>query len=538
MGPQFALICLQIQKGRDCEIQEYDGFQCFYGLMKRSAYICDLKEKIIRVKFRLSEIASDTIQIPVFRIISEEAERLQLPTWVIGGYVRDRLLGLDCKDADFVCTGDCLPLAEAVAQRLKVGESLAVFKNFGTAQIKADGWILEFVSARKESYQLDSRKPSVEPGSLEDDQLRRDLTINAIAIALTGDDKGSFLDPFQGMEDLRSKIVRTPQSPENTFSDDPLRMLRCIRFAARLGFDIEPDTFEGIRKMKSRLSIISAERISDELNKIILGNPPSYGFKLLYYSELLQEFFPELVALAGVENRDGKAHKDNFFHTLEVLDNVAAKSQDLWLRWAAILHDIAKPATKRFVPGEGWTFHGHEERGARMVPKIFNRLKLPLNEHMRFVEKLVRLHLRPISLTNEAVSDSAVRRLMFEAGNDLEALMMLCRADVTTKNPNKARRYLEKFDQVEQKMALVEESDRLRNFQPVLSGEMIMEVFDLKPGKEIGIIKEQIREGILEGRIRNTLPECLFIAIQIAAGIGVSPPAGFDGQAFLDRYPE
>ena len=506
--------------------------------MERSAYICSVKEKFIRVKFRLEEIASETIQIPVFRVISEEAEKLNLPTWVIGGYVRDRLLALECKDADFVSTGDCLPLAEAVAKRLKVSDSVTVFKNFGTAQIKADGWILEFVSARKESYQLDSRKPSVEPGSLEDDQLRRDLTINAIAIALTGEKKGSFLDPFMGMEDLRNQIVRTPQSPENTFSDDPLRMLRCIRFAARLGFDIEPDTFDGIRKMKSRLSIISAERISDELNKIILGNPPSYGFKLLYYSELLQEFFPELVALAGVENRDGKAHKDNFFHTLEVLDNVAAKSQDLWLRWAAILHDIAKPATKRFVPGEGWTFHGHEERGARMVPKIFNRLKLPLNEHMRFVEKLVRLHLRPISLTNEAVTDSAVRRLMFEAGIDLEALMMLCRADVTTKNPNKARRYLEKFDQVEQKMALVEESDRLRNFQPLLSGEMIMEVFGLKPGKEIGLIKEQIREGILEGRIRNTMAECLFIAIQIAAGLGVSPGPDFDGQAFLDKYPE
>jgi len=490
------------------------------------------------VKFRLGEISAEALEIPVFKVISEEAEKLQLPTWVIGGYVRDRLLGLECKDADFVSTGDCLPLAEAVAERLKVKDSLVVFKNFGTAQIKADGWILEFVSARKESYQMDSRKPSVEPGSLEDDQLRRDLTINAIAIALTGKKKGEILDPFQGLEDLRNYIVRTPQSPENTFSDDPLRMLRCIRFAARLGFDIEPDTFEGIRKMKSRLSIISAERISDELNKIILGNPPSYGFKLLYYSELLEEFFPELVALAGVENRDGKAHKDNFFHTLEVLDNVAAKSKDLWLRWAAILHDIAKPATKRFVPGEGWTFHGHEEKGARMVPKIFNRLKLPLNEHMRFVEKLVRLHLRPISLTNESVTDSAVRRLMFEAGNDLEALMILCRADVTTKNPNKAKRYLDKFDQVEQKMALVEEADRLRNFQPLLTGEMIMEVFNLAPGKEIGLIKEQIREAILEGQIRNSLPECLFLSIQLASALGISPAPDFDGQAFLDRYPE
>ena len=490
------------------------------------------------MNFRLAEISSETLSIPAFQVISEEAEKLRLPTWVVGGFVRDRLLGLDSKDADFVCTGDCLPLAEAVADRLGARNSLAVFKNYGTAQVKAGEWILEFVSARKESYRFDSRKPEVEPGTLEEDQQRRDLTINAIAIALTGKEKGEWLDPFQGMTDLKNKVVRTPQAPEATFSDDPLRMLRCIRFAARLGFDIEPDTFEGIRKMKSRLSIISSERISDELNKIILGNPPSYGFKLLYFSGLLEEFFPELVALAGVENRDGKAHKDNFFHTLEVLDNVSARSQDLWLRWAAILHDIAKPATKRFVPGEGWTFHGHEERGARMVPKIFNRLKLPLNEHMRFVEKLVRLHLRPISLTNESVTDSAVRRLMFEAGADLEALMMLCRADVTTKNPNKARRYLDKFDQVEQKMAVVEEADRLRNFQPLLTGEMIMEVFGLSPGKEIGIIKEQIREAILEGQIKNTLAECLFLAIQLALPLGIAPAEGFDGAAFLDRYQE
>jgi putative nucleotidyltransferase with HDIG domain len=490
------------------------------------------------LKFPLKEIALETLNIPVFGVVSEEAERLGIPTWVIGGFVRDRLLKQESKDADFVCTGDCLELASAVAERLDAQKSLTVFKNFGTAQVKSDGWILEFVSARKESYRNDSRKPEVEPGTLEEDQLRRDLSINALAISISGKDKGSWLDPFHGLEDLQNKIIRTPQSPETTFSDDPLRMLRCIRFAARLNFDIEPETFEGIRNMKSRLSIISAERISDELNKIIQINPPSYGFKLLYYSGLLEEFFPELVALAGVENRDGKAHKDNFFHTLEVLDNVAAKSSDLWLRWAAILHDIAKPATKRFVPGEGWTFHGHEERGARMVPKIFNRLKLPLNEHMRFVEKLVRLHLRPISLTNVSVTDSAVRRLMFEAGNDLEALMQLCRADVTTKNPNKARRYLEKFDQVEQKMALVEEADRLRSFQPLLTGELIMEVFGIKPGKEVGTLKEQIREAILEGQIKNTLQECLFLAIQLGDNLGLKPADNFDGQSFLDRFPE
>ena len=476
----------------------------------------------------------DILRIPAFQLISEEAGKLGMATWVIGGYVRDRLLGLESKDADFVCTADCLPLAEAVAERLGVKKNLTVFSRFGTAQVKSDDWILEFVSARKESYQSHSRKPEVEAGTLEEDQLRRDLTINAMAVALTGAEKGRFLDPFNGLSDLKNKIIRTPQDPERTFSDDPLRMLRCIRFAARLGFDIDADTFEGIRKMKSRLQIISGERISEELNRIILSNPPSYGFKLLYYSELLNEFFPELVALAGAENREGKSHKDNFFHTLEVLDNVAAVSNDLWLRWAAILHDIAKPLTKRFVQGEGWTFHGHEERGARMVPKIFARLKLPLNEHMRQVEKLVRLHLRPISLTNEAVSDSAVRRLMFEAGADLEYLMMLCRADVTTKNPAKARRYLEKFDQVEEKMAMVEEADRLRNFQPLLTGEMIMQVFGLQPGKEIGLIKEQIREAILEGKIRNNLPECLFLAIQLAAPLGIQPAEDFDGAAFLD----
>ena len=497
-------------------------------------YLCD-RMHTAGLHTSIAQVADDCLRHPVFRFVSEEADRLNLSVWLIGGYVRDRLLGMECKDADFVCIGDCLPLAEAVAKRLDADRSLAVFRNFGTAQLKSGDWILEFVSARKESYRSESRKPEVEPGSLEEDQLRRDLSINAIAIAMSGSEKGSCLDPFNGISDLKNKIIRTPRNPEETFSDDPLRMLRCIRFAARFGFDIEHETFEGIKAMKHRIRIISAERIADELNKIILGNPPSYGFKLLYYSELLQEFFPELVALAGVENRDGKAHKDNFFHTLEVLDNVAARSNDLWLRWAAILHDIAKPLTKRFVKGEGWTFHGHEEKGARMVPKIFNRLKLPQNEHMRFVEKLVRLHLRPISLTNESVTDSAVRRLMFEAGEDLHSLMLLCRADVTTKNPGKAKRYLDKFDQVEAKMVLVEESDRLRNFQPLLSGEMIMEIFALKPGKEVGIIKEQIREAILEGVIKNTLPECLFMAMQMGAQLGISPGEGFDGQAFLDR---
>lgn len=469
----------------------------------------------------------------IFQVVRSEAAKLGLECYVIGGFVRDLLLNRPSKDVDFVTLGDCLPLAEAVGRRLGKDVPVSVFKNFGTAQVKHHDWILEFVSARKESYRSDSRKPTVEAGTLQEDQERRDLTINALAIGLTGPDSDKWLDPFGGLEDLRNKIIRTPLEPSRTFSDDPLRMLRAVRFAAQLGFDIDADTFEGIRQTKERLSIISGERISDELNKIILTNPPSYGFKLLYYSELLKEFFPEMVALAGVENKDGKAHKDNFFHTLEVLDNVAKVSDDLWLRWAAILHDIAKPATKRFVPGEGWTFHGHEERGARMVPKIFNRLKLPLNEHMKFVEKLVRLHLRPISLTNEAVTDSAVRRLMFEAGEDVNALMVLCRADVTTKNPNKSRRYLANFDKVEEKMALVEEADRLRRFQPVLSGDMIMEIFGIGPGKHIGAIKEEIREAILEGHIRNTMPECLFLCLQAGERMSLQPKQGFEIEAFL-----
>ena len=484
------------------------------------------------------KIADSISQVPYFHLIGKEADKLGLETYVIGGYVRDLVLNRESKDVDFVTIGDCYPLTEAVAKALGPEADLGYFKNFGTAQVKIGEWILEFVSARKESYRGESRKPTVEAGTLEEDQNRRDLTINAMAISLNASTFGAFLDPFGGLQDLQNKTVRTPLAPSATFSDDPLRMLRAVRFAAQLGFDIEADTFEGIAQTKERLKIVSAERISEELNKIILTPQPSYGFKMLYYSGLLELILPEMVALAGVENRDGKAHKDNFFHTLEVLDNVAAKSDDLWLRWAAILHDIAKPATKRFVAGEGWTFHGHEEKGARMVPKIFNRLKLPLNDHMRFVEKLVRLHLRPISLTNEAVTDSAVRRLMFEAGPALQALMVLCRADVTTKNPNKAKRFLANFDKVEEKMAEVEEADQLRLFQPVLTGDMLMEIFGLGPGKYIGTIKDQMRESILDGHIRNTLTECLFVALATATGLGLSPAAGFDAMVFLERQEE
>lgn len=480
----------------------------------------------------------DVLNGPVFQVVAEEATALGLECFVVGGFVRDLLLGRGSKDVDFVCLGDCGPLAEAVAHRLNAGHTLAVFRNFGTAQIKSEDWIVEFVSARKESYSHNSRKPSVEPGTLEEDLARRDLTINALAIGVSGNRAGMWIDLFDGRQDLAGKIIRTPLEPAATFSDDPLRMMRAVRFAAQLKFDIEPGTFAGIRDMKSRLAIISQERIAEEMNRILASSTPSYGFKLLYFSGLLEEFFPEMVALAGVENREGKSHKDNFFHTLEVLDNVAERSENLWLRWAAVLHDIAKPATKRYVPGEGWTFHGHEERGARMVPRLFGRMKQPLNEHMRYVQKLVRLHLRPISLTNVAVTDSAVRRLMFEAGPDLEDLMLLCRADVTTKNPNKSRRYLAKFDDVEEKMALVEESDRLRAFQPVLDGQMIMDLFAIPAGPVIGRIKDQIREAILEGEIVNTLEKCLERAVQLGSLENLKPRPGFDPEALIRKAGE
>lgn len=470
-----------------------------------------------------------------FKLVGEQADSLRLETYVIGGYVRDLLLNRTGKDADFVTVGDCFPLAEAVAKVLGPDVDVATYKTYGTAMVKKGDWILEFVSARKESYQTDSRKPHVEAGTLKEDQLRRDFTINALAISLNKQSFGQWLDPFDGLTHLGQKTIKTPLEPSATFSDDPLRMMRAIRFASQLGFDIEADTFEAIQQMKERISIISAERVADELNKIILSNTPSYGFKLLYYSGLLDIILPEMVALAGAENKEGKTHKDNFFHTLEVLDNVAEMSNDLWLRWAAILHDIAKPLTKRFSKTDGWTFHGHEEKGARMVPKLFARLKLPLNDHMRFVEKLVRLHLRPISLSNELVTDSAVRRLMFEAGNSLPSLMMLCRADVTTKNPNKARRYLANFDKVEEKMAEVEEIDKLRNFQPVLTGDQLMDIFELKPGKEVGILKEALREALLEGTIKNTFPECLFLALVEGAKINLKTRDNFDPEAFLEK---
>ncbi|MBL7859511.1 MAG: HD domain-containing protein [Cyclobacteriaceae bacterium] len=456
---------------------------------------------------------------PVFKSVASAAARLGVPAFVVGGYVRDLILQRPNKDLDFVCLGSGIQLAESVAKELG-GVPVTVFKNFGTAMIKLNDRELEFVGARKESYREDSRKPLVEDGTLEEDQQRRDFTINAMAISLQPEAYGQLIDPFGGVEHLKEKLIKTPLDPAITFSDDPLRMLRAIRFAAQLNFDIEADTFEAIRNNVTRLTIVSMERIITELNKIILAPTPSYGFKLLFHSGLLKQFFPEMVALHGVEYQDNKAHKDNFFHTLQVLDNVASVSDDLWLRWAAILHDIAKPATKRFDPQAGWTFHGHEDKGARMVPGIFRRLKLPLNEKMTFVQNLVRLHLRPIALVKE-VSDSAIRRLLFEAGDDIEALMKLCRADITSKNNDKVARFLRNFDVVEQKMKDLEARDQLRNFQPPISGDEIIKWFQLRPGPVIGEIKEEIKEAILEGVIRNDRHEAYDLLLKIAARKGL-----------------
>ena len=438
---------------------------------------------------------------PILVRAASAAQSLQLESYIVGGFVRDLILNRPSKDIDIVCVGSGIELAEKMAQ--DAGLYVNVFKNFGTAQLKFEEWEVEFVGARKESYRSESRKPIVEDGTLEDDQNRRDFTINAMGISLNEVNFGELIDPFNGVEDIKRKTIRTPLEPTITFSDDPLRMMRAIRFASQLNFDIDPDTFDGIIKTASRIDIISKERINDELNKIILSKTPSYGFKLLHHSGLLQLIFPEFVALQGAETQDGKGHKDNFYHTLQVLDNVAQKSDDLWLRWAAIMHDIAKPATKRFDKRVGWTFHGHEDLGARMTPRIFKQMKLPTNENMRFVQKLVRLHLRPIPLSKTEITDSALRRLLFDAGPDLEALMTLCRADITSKNPEKVKKHLAGFDKVEQKIYELEARDQIRNFQPIVTGEMIMQTFDIQPSVGVGIIKTAIREAILDGLIPN-----------------------------------
>ncbi|GGB10763.1 MULTISPECIES: CCA tRNA nucleotidyltransferase [Mucilaginibacter] len=456
---------------------------------------------------------------PVFSVISRLAGEQNVQAYAIGGFVRDIFLNRPSKDIDIVIIGNGIAFAEIVANTLKV--KLAVYKNFGTASLKYRDLEIEFVGARKESYRRDSRKPIVENGTLEDDQKRRDFTINALAISLHPDTFGELLDPFNGIADLQNKLIRTPLNPNETFSDDPLRMMRAIRFATQLNFRIDDIAVEAIKTTADRISIISQERITDELNKIILSPVPSIGFNYLFDTGLLHKIFPQMVALYGVDYVDGKGHKDNFYHTLQVLDNICETTDDLWLRWAAILHDIAKPATKRFEPGHGWTFHGHEDRGARMVPKIFTQLKLPLNEKMKQVQKLVQLHLRPIVLSQSIVTDSAVRRLLFEAGDDIEALMLLCKADITTKNEYKVKKYRNNFELVQQKLKDVEERDSIRNWQPPVTGNDIMTMFGIKEGREVGIIKNQIREAILEGEIPNNREAALSFTISKGLEIGL-----------------
>lgn len=461
------------------------------------------------------------LQHRIFSVIAEEAEAMDQKAFVVGGYVRDIFLKRESKDIDIVVIGSGIDLAQHVAAKLGDNVSVNVFRNFGTAMIKFDGLEIEFVGARKESYRLDSRKPIVEEGTLEDDQKRRDFTINAMAIHLTRSNFGELLDPFNGVSDIENKMIRTPLDADITFSDDPLRMMRAIRFASQLHFQIDSNALESISKNCERIKIVSGERIAEELNKIILSSKPSIGFDLLFKTGLLQIIFPQMCLLHGVEYINGQGHKDNFYHTLQVLDNVAKASDDLWLRWAAILHDIAKPATKRFEPGQGWTFHGHEDKGARMVKNIFRQLKLPLNEKMKFVEKLVQLHLRPIVLAQEHVTDSAIRRLLFDAGDDIDSLMILCHADVTTKNEYKIKKYKENFKVVSEKLKEVEEKDRIRNWQPPITGEHIMETFNISPGKEVGIIKNAIREAILEGEIRNDYEEAFELMLKISKTLGL-----------------
>jgi poly(A) polymerase len=477
----------------------------------------------------------------IFEKIKLAASKLDIPVYIIGGFVRDKLLNRPDKDLDIVCIGDGIALAKETAQKFRPVPEVNIFKNFGTAQIKIypkqafkngvennldkgreEAFEIEFVGARKESYNYDSRKPDVEPGTIEEDRMRRDFTINTLAVSLNKNDFGELIDPLNGAGDIDKKIIRTPLPPDQTFSDDPLRMIRAIRFASQLNFVIFPETFESVKRNAERIKIVSGERIIDEMNKIVMTKKPSIGFDLLYQSGLLKIIFPQMIALVGAEYIDGKGHKDNFYHTLQVLDNIAPHTNDLWLRWAAILHDIAKPLTKKFEEGHGWTFHGHEVIGGRMVPKIFTQLKLPLNEKMKFVKKIVELHLRPISLTKENITDSAIRRLIFDAGDDIEALMTLCKADITSKNKQKVQRFLSNFEMVEERLKEVEALDHLRNWQPPITGEIIMQQFGLPPSRIVGEIKNAVREAILDGLIPNEFDAAFTYMKTIALELGVT----------------
>lgn len=456
-------------------------------------------------------------------MIAKAAKNIGVPAYVVGGYVRDRLLARPTKDIDIVCVGDGINLANEVASLLSPRPRVAFYSRFGTAMLRHKDMEIEFVGARKESYRADSRKPEVEQGTLEDDQLRRDFTINALAISLNDEDFGHIVDPFGGLQHLEQKVIKTPTEPGRTFSDDPLRMMRAIRFSTQLGFEIEEETLRAISKYRNRINIVSQERITTELEKILATPTPSIGFKLLFKTGLLEIIFPEMVALHGVDVKDGIGHKDNFYHTLQVVDNLCRKSSDIWLRWSALLHDIAKPPTKRFHPTEGWTFHGHETLGAAMVPRIFKKLRLPTNEKMKFVQKMVQLHLRPISLTKEEITDSAVRRLLFDAGEDIDELMLLAEADITSKNDSKVKRYLENYEHLRLRIIELEESDRLRNWQPPVSGLDIMNTFQIPPGREVGIIKNAIREAILDGQMKNNFEEAYQFMLEKGKSLGLEP---------------